>query len=326
MQSRLLPTAGMIGPHGHHLPESEIESRLQIQFAGLNQSERDEQIAQLLASHSQQRICLDDSLTVTRDGRTAGVLTIARQPDDTINLWPATTISGLHPEDAQSIRRLLYKQAVEFVDRSNSWIAQCLLAQHDVVTCRELHAAGFPRLTELVFQARSLSQPVTDVVSSEPVSHEPFDSGRNQQRFADVLERTWQGTLDCPELNGTRNGQAALAGHQLAGEFAPDRWLLFSLDGADAGVLLMTDHPDEQVWEVVYFGVACEARGRGLGRIILTEGLRRAQSAGAQEMVLAVDARNQPALRLYEEFDFRTFDRRIVHARVQQRNVATNQS
>lgn len=295
---------------------SDLRERLRIQFGAFGKQDQAEQISQLLDAHAKRRLSLDESLLISRDGQPVAVLTIAKQSDGTINFWPPATIAGLGSDDAAQLRKSLYSHTIDFVARSGCWIAQCLLAPQSVTESRELEAAGFPRLTELIFLERSLSEPLPNELRQSSVKIEPFDAALNGERFADVLERTWQGTLDCPELNGCRSGNEALDGHRLAGKFSADRWLLFSLDGSDVGVLLLTEHPDEQVWEVVYFGVASEARGRGLGKIILREGLSRAQQAGALEMVLAVDARNLSALRLYESFGFRPFDRRVVHARL----------
>ncbi len=323
MPTWLLPDPGMNrGPEMFQdsqrgsaaLSDANLRERLRIQFSNADAQERNSQIEQLLESQSKKRLSLNRSLAIRVGDRIRGVLTIATQADGTINFWPAAVVSGLSPTESGEIQRQLYLEAVDFFERSDCWIAQCLLAPQDVSASRDLIAAGIPKLTELSFLARSLETKLPALPEQQSVEIQGFDAAANRDRFANLLERTWQGTLDCPELNGCRSGTEALDGHQLAGEFSPDRWLLFSIDGADVGVLLLTNHPDEQVWEVVYFGVACEARGRGLGRVILLEGLCRAQQAGALELVLAVDARNSPALMLYSELGFRPFDRRVVHA------------
>ncbi len=292
----------------------ELRNRLELQFRHLSPDERANQIDQLLEAHSRQRLSLNDSLAVAHNGQSLGVLTIARQTDGTINFWPVSLSAELSSKDADQIRTHLYSQAIEILESSDCWIAQCLLSPQDVSQSRELDAVGVPKLTELSFLAKSLDAPLPETSTPSSLRIETYESQFNRQRFANLLERTWQGTLDCPELNGSRTGLEALDGHGVAGEFSPARWLLFSVDQADVGVLLLTDHPDEQVWEIVYFGVASEARGQGLGRVILLEGLRRARQAGALEVVLAVDARNSPALKLYTKLGFRPFDRRIVHA------------
>lgn len=298
------------------LPDSELEHLLRIQFQALADADCDERVDQLLSSQAERRLTLNGSLVIECDGRISGVMTIARQPDGTVNFWPAVSVPGLDPFLARRIRRMLYSQAGSLFATDSCWIAQCLLTPEQVAESRELEMAGFPRLTELKFLARSLRKGPPPSGNSLPLGVECFQAEDNQQRFADVLERTWRGTLDCPELNGVRTADDALAGHRLAGKFAPERWLLFHLEGADVGILLLTEHPAERIWEVVYFGVTIEARGRGLGRRILAEGIRRARQSGVLELVLAVDVRNRPALKLYSDLGFRPFDRQVVHARV----------
>jgi mycothiol synthase len=83
-------------------------------------------------------------------------------------------------------------------------------------------------------------------------------------------------------------------------------------DGADLGCLLLADHPDQRIWELVYMGIVPEARGRGLGLALARQAQWRARQAGAERLVLAVDAANEPALRGYAAAGFITWDRRSV--------------
>jgi len=53
-------------------------------------------------------------------------------------------------------------------------------------------------------------------------------------------------------------------------------------------------------------GVLPEFRGKGLGRAILLEGIRRLKAAGAAEVMLQVATGNEGALRLYESCGFQT--------------------
>jgi ribosomal-protein-alanine N-acetyltransferase len=62
--------------------------------------------------------------------------------------------------------------------------------------------------------------------------------------------------------------------------------------------------------EVVYLGLAPEARGRGLGRALMLHGLGLVQQRPERVMALAVDQRNTPAVALYARLGFRTVRRR----------------
>ena len=117
-----------------------------------------------------------------------------------------------------------------------------------------------------------------------------------------------------PELEGVRSLDDIIEGHRATGRFVPDRWRLGQVPGepGHAVVLLLSDIPDRDVWEVVYLGLTPPARGRGLGRAAIQHALDLARPH-ASRLELAVDIRNRPATRLYESVGFVPFDRRSVH-------------
>ena len=120
-----------------------------------------------------------------------------------------------------------------------------------------------------------------------------------------------------PELEGARGLEDILAGHRAAGLFVPGRWQLGRLAGEPeaAAVLLLTEVPGRDAWEVVYLGITPAARGRGLGRAVIRHALEAARSH-APILELAVDLRNTPAVRLYRSTGFQPRDRRAVHLAV----------
>jgi ribosomal protein S18 acetylase RimI-like enzyme len=64
--------------------------------------------------------------------------------------------------------------------------------------------------------------------------------------------------------------------------------------------------------ELVYLGVIAQARGRGLGYALTRYAQWMTRQAGRGKLVLAVDADNAKALRLYAEAGFQSWDRRSV--------------
>ena len=109
-----------------------------------------------------------------------------------------------------------------------------------------------------------------------------------------------------PELEGVRSLDDIIAGHRATGRFVPDRWRLGQVAGEPeaAVVLLLSDIPDRDVWEVVYLGLTPPARGRGLGRAAIAHALELARPH-ASRLELAVDIRNRPATRLYDRVGLR---------------------
>lgn len=302
-----------------------LDEALRLQFQVFSEADRSARIEQLRDSENQQIVSLDNCLVCRQSDRIVGVLLLVNQSDGTVYVWPAETLGGLHPQDDANIRRALYQEGTRVVDAPENWIGQSLLETDQEEQSRELAENGFPRLTDLVFMNRSVSPMAegagTTVTSNSTVwISEPFDEAKNGADFASLVEQTYENTCDCPELNGSRDGWESLESHRQSGSHSPDLWRLFRHEGQPAALLLLTEHPPEAVWEVVYFGVAPRFRGMGFGKRVLQAGVELAQKNGILEIVLAVDLRNSPALHLYEELKFTQFDRRIVHARIRKKN------
>ena len=119
-----------------------------------------------------------------------------------------------------------------------------------------------------------------------------------------------------PELEGTRGLEDILAGHRAAGLFVPGagNWGDVPGEPEAAAVLLLTEVPGRDAWEVIYLGLTPAARGRGLGRAVIRHALE-AGPGHAPILELAVDLRNTPAVRLYRSTGFPPRDRRAVHPR-----------
>jgi len=304
---------------------SSLDEALRLQLQVFSEADRLARIDQLLDSKNRQIVSLDNCLVCRKGGRIAGVLLLVNQSDGTVYVWPAETLGGLHPQDDADIRRALYQKATCVVDAPGNWIGQSLLETDQEEQSREFAENGFPRLTDLVFMNRPVSpnsetSDQRDESNSEVWISEPFDEASNGADFAKLVEQTYESTCDCPELNGSRDGWESLESHRQSGLHSPDRWRLFRHEGQPAGLLLLTEHPPEAVWEVVYFGVAPQFRGMGFGKRVLEAGIDLARKSAILEIVLAVDVRNSPAMRLYEQLKFEQFDRRIVHARIRKKS------
>jgi ribosomal protein S18 acetylase RimI-like enzyme len=172
---------------------------------------------------------------------------------------------------------------------------------------------GFPHLTDLHYMLR----PADSAPPAELPSHyqtETYNAATNSEQFAQVLERTYIQTLDCPELEGLRSPREALAGHQATGRFDPNRWWLFRHQQQGAGLLLVNEHPDRELWEIVYVGVVPETRGQGLGQHMVQLAVGEAQRE-QRSIVLAVDTRNHVARRIYHRCGFLDLTLQSVHLR-----------
>jgi mycothiol synthase len=172
-----------------------------------------------------------------------------------------------------------------------------------------LERAGFRYTTQVALLQRETTYardrlPPTDRVDGKfyhPAFREPFVT---------TLLATHEGTLDCPELNGTRTPEELAAGFEFPAQAS--RWhFLAERTGRPAGVVLLEPDAENRSLELAYLGVVPGARGTGLGdrlvRWVLSEA---AQLEWA--VTLSVDVRNIPALRLYHRHGFVETERRDV--------------
>jgi ribosomal protein S18 acetylase RimI-like enzyme len=192
-------------------------------------------------------------------------------------------------------------------------LAQALLTTADEAEARRLAAAGFAHAADLLYLAADV-QPVPEERAGLPIEIEPFQT-QDEQRLAQLIDRTYVGTLDCPQLDGLRETADVIAGYQSVGEFRPGLWNFVRYAGDDIGCLLVNLHPDVKHAEIVYLGLVPEVRGRGWGLALTRHAQRLAARHECDRVVLAVDAANLPAIRHYSVAGFARFDVRAVWVR-----------
>ena len=191
---------------------------------------------------------------------------------------------------------------------------------------RDLTRGGMPRVTELLYLERDTAMPLSEagprprrpeskarLSACADFEWQPFTAALEAE-FRSVLQATYVGSLDMPELEGARALDDIMESHRAAGRFNAERWQLgYILDKPQAAsILLMAEVPGRDAWEVVYLGLTPEARGQGLGRAVLQQALILARTH-VPRLELAVDCRNTPATRLYHSTGFVARDRRAVH-------------
>src|SRR5207248_437975 len=93
---------------------------------------------------------------------------------------------------------------------------------------------------------------------------DPYDPD-DPAEFHATLARTYEDTLDCPEVSGVRTIEQVIEGYRAQGRYEPGRWWLAREAGRPVGVAIVTALPGSGDWEVGYMGLVPPARGRGLG-------------------------------------------------------------
>ncbi|MCA9292189.1 MAG: GNAT family N-acetyltransferase [Phycisphaerales bacterium] len=204
-------------------------------------------------------------------------------------------------------------------------MAQALLLPRERAVERALGLSGFGLIADLAYLRRPIglapehglerSGGLPAGVRARLVADLPGGYRQSRARLTTALERSYEGTLDCPELCAMRTASEALESHRAAGAFDPALWWLIEHQGAPAGVLLFSPSVDGEAVELVYVGVAPELRGLGLGRTLLRMGLEAVCDTEAQWVTCAVDLRNAPARKLYAQAGFRRFGLRRAFVR-----------
>lgn len=227
-------------------------------------------------------------------------------------LWPPHALAGA---EARAIQDALVREGTGWLQRRGAKLAQALLEVAHGHFGDPLLRNGFRAITRLWFLRHSLCD-LSALPSPDPQLTFLTSDTVDTTYFQEIHERTYQGTLDCPELNGVRTMAEVHEGHRAQGRHDPQRWFLAQYAGRPAGVLLLNELPDLGCWEVAYIGVVPEARRQGIGRQLLARAIRMARACGTGFLSLSVDVRNHPAWSLYAQLGFEPFDERLVYLAV----------
>jgi ribosomal protein S18 acetylase RimI-like enzyme len=240
-------------------------------------------------------------------GRICGAMLAQRFAGRQGAVWPPAA----DVTDRPAVEDRLMATAVGWVWAGGAKVVQALLEPGDPGG-PALERFGFHHTTALAFLNRDISEQDNFPVDSLGLSLtvEPYSAG-NAATFSDTLVASYDGTLDCPELNDTRTGDEIIAGYRDASPSGNREWSLVSRRGKAVAVLMLSA-PDRGAWALTYLGITPAARGVGLGRAITRLAIRRAAVACAPGLTLNVDVRNDPALRLYLGEHFSEYARREV--------------
>jgi ribosomal protein S18 acetylase RimI-like enzyme len=197
-------------------------------------------------------------------------------------------------------------------------LAQALVEPGATALIDGLLAGGMTRLAELAYLRRDLSRYArTDEpawpagVSVRTVHDLPGGWAGAQADLLLAMERSYEGTLDCPALCAIRTLPDTLASHRAVGAFDPRLWSIVYWQGQPHGCMLLSPFPDHDTVELVYLGLGPVLRGQGLGAMLLQRAVRDLTARGSRCLACAVDTTNSPALKLYKAAKFRAFTSRI---------------
>jgi mycothiol synthase len=225
---------------------------------------------------------------------------------------------GPHPKQGHVERVACIRAASEALRGGSISLAQTLPEPDQAWAVEAFTEAGFMRVGELAYMRRGIqmagaaSLDWLEGVSVRNVRGVGGLDETDRKLMIQALDRSYEDTLDCPELCGLRATADVLESHQATGAWNAKLWWLVMLDGEPEGCMLFNRVPEQGTVELVYLGLSKRLRGRGLGSRLLLLGLESAVRTDAGQITCAVDMRNVPARRLYTRFGFHEFGRRLA--------------
>ncbi len=292
------------------VPGEQQEEALRLLFGHLPPDARAALVTTLLAGSAAGNVPMAGLLGAWNAARLVGAVWAQLQPGRSGVLWPPRVAEGEPPQTALA----LLAAANGFLHEHQVTVAQALLQDAGAPEAALLVQGGYQHLADLLYQVSTDAYfPARRPPSS--LDFEPYQESE-RSRLAAIVAQTYQQTRDCPQLNGVRELDDVLAGYQATGAFDPALWRIVRHEGADVGCLLLADHPGADQVELVYMGLVPAVRGRGLGLELVKFAQYLTSEAGRPRLVLAVDARNGPALDVYAAAGFLSWDQRSAFLRI----------
>ena len=200
--------------------------------------------------------------------------------------------------------------ACEWLSSRGVKVCQAFAAASEAADMAPLERRGFRHTTQLVFMRHEVDHRADQFRPGDWAGGTHYHPAIREE-FAATLLATHTGTLDCPELNGSRTANELLAGFELPDSPATPPWHFLAEDEGRAVGVLVTN-PNERRLEIIYLGVVPSCRGRGYGDRLVRRAQFDASIMACTSVTLSVDARNTPAMKLYERHGFVEYDRREV--------------
>lgn len=196
---------------------------------------------------------------------------------------------------------------------------------------------SLPFPSRIAAPASLTDQSSTSDQSEIPSFHlKPLDwkSSSKRKSFSKLVAATYEGSHDAVALSRAQSTSETLENYTSAAYFDPRSWFTVVDDRSNLPVgcvILAQSRPemDEQdpprfgsraeheglTSELVYLGLLPEFRGRRLGEWIIDEIAKLAVARGSQQLILAVDHENHPAMKLYRRIGLKTTLRESVWIR-----------
>lgn len=291
-------------------PESHRGAALWLATGGASSKMSPGRVTALLAAEKSGKISFDGLLVARRGERIVAAVWIQRQAGNLGTCWGPGKISA----QSADICTELLQIGVEWAATQGCRILQSILEVAPTPIEQYLTSASFRQLAELEYLSGPAERFPTSPLSGRIglVAYRP----EFRAQLEKVVEATYRGSLDCPELDDLRSIDDVLDGYRAAGDLGESGWYFVRHERQIVGCLILAYHQEINQAELVYCGLTSESRGLGLGVELTREALWWASERGAEQLVLAVDRRNTPAIQTYVRSGLLTTDHKRLWVRV----------
>jgi mycothiol synthase len=290
--------------------KDQIELALRLLLCRPEGLANDQTVLEFLAFASERKIDIRQMWIALAGGEIAWVLLPITNPGRTMLLFTPAHIP--QPICIPAAEKLTDALCAHWHDHG-MLLAQLLLDPLDVSVCDMYRKSGFELLAELIYLQRTVRKPPpVELPAGFSLIHY---SDETHDAFADAIQRSYEGSLDCPSLNGRRDIEDVIAGHKSTGVFDPSLWHLLREGSEPRGVLILSPSQYADALELVYLGLTPPARGRGLGDLMMQLAMHTVAQQQRSDLTLAVDSHNQPAMNLYFRHGLKRIGSRLAMLR-----------
>ena len=290
--------------------EAELEHVLQVAFQHLPPTEFELRVGTMLQQYQSGQVDLNGIFQAKYENTLVGAMYAQCRPDGAVMLLVPAMAKGFPLEP-------MFESLVQYCRVQNVFAAVALADRNQPFDEQSLCSVGqFRFLSELVHLATEISpNESTDkpyCLQFVPLSDYSADTA---DRLAQLVKKTYQETLDFPDLMQIAPVEHVLQGYKNGALFRPELWFFIQKNDTDIGVLLLTDASPE-AFELTYVGLLESARRQGFSREII----RFARETTSRErrllLLTSVDEKNLPAYQSYLAQGFKAWDRKKIYARL----------
>ena len=204
-------------------PESDRRLALSVLYRRMPEMLRPRLVADALAEAERGAIDLSGLWVAVKKDRIIGTLLTHALAGRAVAVWAPEIVPVWR---RRTVAVTLVRAALHDLAKQGVLLAQALVDRSSPRSARgDLSRAGMPRVTQLVYMARPTAPPLPISPSVPRFVWRSFGP-ETEADFRAVLDRTYQGSLDMPELEGVRALDDVIAAHRAGAALIPPdgRW------------------------------------------------------------------------------------------------------